>query len=739
MAVETNVDARTRGQKKSDAKAAAPKVVPLPSDFDTEVDFIMYARKLFQADLDFDKENREAGIEDAKFVAGDQWDAGVKQRRIRAKKPVLTINRLPAFVGQIVGNRRLNETQIKVLPDHEGGKDTAVVRQGLIRNIEKVSKADRAYDKALENCVIGGIGWFGVKLDYATHDVFEQDIKVVRYDNPWAIVIDRQITDPTGRDAHHAFVVDRVPMDVFKERYPGKSTADLSIDTQIIDAEGETGWFTTDDVRVVAFWRMRERVKKLALGKDGKTFYVDDGWATQPETVARIAINPATQQPYVRDTPCPYAEMYLMSGADLLDGPYELPISRVPVFRVPAWEINVGENKIRFGLTRHMKDPQRLHNYWRSTIAEKLMLTPRARWLASAEAVSGREKEWRNAHQSDDPLLIWNGESGQPPTYTQPAQLEVALVQEANMSVQDLRDVSNLHEASMGQQSNEVSGKAIVARQRVGEIGTIIYLDNLNAAIGEAGEVMNELIPLAYDTVRTIRTLGPDDSEKFIRINDPAAQPHVDMTTGRYTITITTGPSYVTKRVEAQEAMLAMFNANPQAMAAAIDLYAENLDFPGAEKMGKRLRKTIPAQLIDDSELDPDEARQRQEQAQAEAQAQQVQQAIQMEGIKAELEEKRSKAALAMAQAEAAQAQAREALANAQRAEAEAYLKMKQANTEGAKFELTMAQAEKVEEEADAIRRGDGPSAQDDQTVIGAQLDGAAPPQSKKKPTKESK
>ena len=713
-----NVDARTRDQKKSDAKAAAPKKVPLPSDFETEVDFLHYARELFSDDLNYDKDNREAGIEDAKFVSGDQWDEGVRQRRTRAKKPVLTINRLPAFVGQIVGNRRMNETQVKVLPDNEGGKDSAVVRQGLIRNIEKTSKADRAYDKALENCVIGGIGWFGVKLDYASDDVFEQDIKLVRYDNPWSIVIDRQITDPTGRDAHHAFIVDRMPRKDFERAYPGKSTADLNLDTEIIDAEGEAGWFSQDDVRVVSFWRMRTRDKLLALSVDGKTFYPPEGYAAIPEELAKIAVNPKTQQPYVRVAPCKYAEMYLMSGADLLDGPYELPISRVPVFRVPAWEINIGVTKSRFGLTRHMKDPQRLHNYWRSTIAEKLMLTPRARWLASQEAVAGREKEWRNAHLSDDPLLVWNGESGQAPVYTQPAQLEVALVQEANMSVQDLRDVSNLHEASLGQQSNEVSGKAIVARQRVGEIGTIIYLDNLNAAIGEAGEVINELIPVAYDTARTIRTLGPEDAEKFVKINDPSVSPHVDLTSGKYTITITTGASYATKRQEAQEAMLAMFNAAPQAMAGAVDLYVANLDFPGAEKMEKRLRKMIPANLIDQSDVDPEEQRAQEQQQQAEQAQQAEQKQIAMAQLQAALAEQQAKTELA-------QAQARAALAQAEKAEADAFLSKARANTEGAKFELTMAQADKTEEEADAIARGDGPSAQDDATVIGAEIDGA--------------
>lgn len=651
-----------------------PKIEP-PDDFDTAADFLTHIRKLYTDDRDADKDNRDAAIEDAEFFAGKQWDDTIRQRRETKRKPVLTVNRTIAFVGQIVGTRRMNETVVQILPEYGGTQEIAETRSGLIRHCEKKSKADRAYDTSLQNCTVGGLGNFGIRLDYARYDVFEQDINWSEFPDAFSIVWDRLSIDKTGRDANHVFITDTLARTVYDDKFPDAEPAEF-VDEQ---ADNMSGWFTSDDVRVVEFWRMRYKPCELALLQDGSIKDITD-WPEDDQRRSQIALHPDTQLLYTRDTVRPYCECYVVSGTDILAGPYRLNISRVPVFRVPAWEITIAGVRHRFGLLRFLKDPQRLHNYWRSTIAEKLMMTPRARWTASDAAVSGREAQWRNAHLSDDPLLIWNGESGQAPVYTAPAQLEVALVQEANMSVQDLRDVSNLHEASLGQQSNEVSGKAIVARQRVGDIGTIIYHDNLNAAIEEGGGVANELIDIAYDAPRTIITLGPDGKINTVRINDPSDTTSQSINQGRYGVAVTTGPSTATKRVEAQEAMLSVFNAAPQVFAQAADLWAEELDFPGAKKLAKRLRALLPSHLVDRDSLTTEEQQAFDKKAEGEAQAAQIQQQVEQAQLQASLAE-------ISAKTEKAKAEAAKAIADARFSAA-------RADSEEARRDLMQAQAE---------------------------------------------
>lgn len=585
----------------------------LPDDYDTEQEFVSYAVKCYNDDVTADFLNTQAMVDDQRFLVGYQWDQTEERRRIAAKKPVVTVNRLPAYVGQLIGNRMLNETRIKVLPDFDGKKDKAEVREGIIRDIEMKSRAKDAYDMALQNSLIGGLGNFGVEMDYTAWNVFNQEIKVKRIPNPTAVVWDHLSIEKTGRDASRVFVEDRMAKKDFTTAWPDATMAEFGGDQTYLAQLTATGWMTHDSVRVVSFWRLRHEKRTIILRNDnGAIMDVTDLPPEQWEGL--VAMNPQTRIKYQREALKPYAEMYLMTAMNILAGPYRMDTYRVPVFRVPGWEVFVGEERHRFGLIRFAKDPQRIHNYWRSVIVEKLMQTPRAKWTATKEAVQGYENKWRNSHLTDDPLLLWNGDSGQEPKQVQPAQIEPALIQEANMASQDIKDVLNMHEAALGQNGNEVSGKAIQNRQRVSELGSVIYFTNLNDAIEECGRVINDLIPVAYDTARTVRVIGMDDKDKLQRINDPNDPDSVDVMSGNYGITITTGPSYATKRVEAVDGMLQLTQNLPNVMDKAADLIVKEFDWPGADVVSKRLKAALPPNITA-AEDDSPEAQQAAQQA----------------------------------------------------------------------------------------------------------------------------
>lgn len=631
----------------------------LPDDFESEEAFLQQVRDWFAEDLKADQDNRDAALEDAEFMVGAHWDDAIKSKRDKANKPTLTINHIPAFVGQLIGNRRLNQTVAKVIPEHGGTKEIARVREGLIRSIQSHSRARRAYDKAFENQVIGGLGWFQVNVDFASDDVFDQDILINQIPDPNAVVIDRMSIDPTGADARRAFVIDILSKHDFEQMYPDAAARSFSDTTTFGSTLDPQVWSTQTDVRLASFWRMRTRPRILALMRDDGDveditdafIETEDGERTLPrELAARIATR-ANGEPIMREVNRKYAEMYVISGDATLEGPYRLPISRIPVLKCVGWEVRVGEKTHRWGLVRFMKDPMRFMNYWRSVLADKIMKSPKAKFIASDTAVESYEKEWRKAHLTDDPLLRYNGEAANPPQIVPPIQVEPALIQAAQMALEDLKNVTNLQDASLGIQSNEVSGKAILARQRVGELGTVIYLDNLNMAIEECGRVINELIPVVYDTPRQIKILGEDEKEDLVRIND-ADNGGPDITTGKYEVTVVTGPSTATKRVEAAESMLTFMNHAPQAAAVIADLIAEAQDWPGAQKIAQRLRTTLPPGMVEQDELSDEQRQQQASQAKQAQQQAQMQQAM----FHAELREKEAKAAEAEARAEEAEA-----------------------------------------------------------------------------------
>lgn len=608
-------------------KAAKAREIPdvpkpdfkIPSDFDSEHDFLRDMRKSFYDDIEYDRNNREAALEDLRFLVGDQWDEMVRQRREAQRKPVLSVNRLPAFVAQVIGSRRQNETSIKVFADSGGAKDIAELREDLIREIQANSDAKIAYDNALAGAVMCGIGNFQVRMDYADDDVFAQKIGLEQIPDHLAVVWDRMGNHPTGKDAGHCFVVETMRNADFKKSYPWATPADLVVDITLRGDLRMAGWIAADDVRVVDYWRVLSDTRTLALLDDGTTQdltdILDEKHAEYDADKAAELLGRVVQRgdgsPIMRDAEVKYAELYKCSGLDILEGPTRYDIPRVPVLRVPGWEVRVADWVHRWGLLRFLKDPQRLHNFFRSVWAEKIMQTPRGVWTATDTAVAGREKDWRESHLTDNPLLIWNAESGNEPKRIPPAQVENSLMSQAEMTTQDIKDVSNIHEANLGMPSNEVSGAAIMARQRVSDTGTIIYHDNLNMAIEEAGDIINRLISTVYDTPRIIKVTGADGKKSLVEINqtNPADPEHPlkDITAGKYSVTIATGPSTETKRIEASENMMALVQAMPQTAAIIADLLVEAQDWPMAAEIARRLRMMLPPGILNPADMSPEE------------------------------------------------------------------------------------------------------------------------------------
>lgn len=564
-----------------------------PEGFDSVEDFLTDARKEYEADIAFDRENREEALEDKKFAVGDQWDPIVKEQR--KGLPCLVINNIPQFTAQLVGDWRESRKAIKVLPANDEDTDVASVRGDLIRSIETQSRASRVYDSAFESLVQCGDGAFRVSVEYANDDVFDQDIFIRPIEDCLSVVWDRYSVDPTGRDAKRVFVDDRIPKKEFDRKWPGVSPDALDLSEGMLDKLAAGGWSDDESHRITEYWRLIQRKRLIGMFENGKIFEINAG--NQDELIEANGFPVKTRQSW-----CLYAQMHLITGFAILSGPYEYKMNRLPVIRMSGRVTNVGGKRVRYGLVRFMKDAARLKNFWRSTAAEQLGYAPKAKWIAPESAVEGREEAFRKAHLSRDPLLIYNDDAEVPPQLIPPPPVEASLLNEAATNAQDMKDVTGIHDASLGIKSNETSGRAIQARQREGDIASLTFYDNSDAALLEAGDVINQLIPQIYDGTRVVRTIGEDETTKFVAINDPMNPNSVDMSIGQFDVALGTGTSYTTRRVEAAQAMMDAIQVWPQLMTVAGDLVAKAQDWPGAEKLAERLKKTIPPQFLEEGE-----------------------------------------------------------------------------------------------------------------------------------------
>jgi hypothetical protein len=538
--------------------------------------------------LSADRDNREAAQDDLHFLAGEQWDERVLRDRLRDGRPTLTINRLPQFVRQVTGDIRLNKPAIVVRPV-DGGADskTAATFSGLIRNIESISDADTAYIQAAEHAVSCGMGHFRVATRYVAEDAWDQEIRIEPIRNPFAVVWDPQAARLTRDDARYCFVLERMERETFKRAFPQSSASDMD---RPVPADWRE-WRNTDSVLVAEYWVRKPIAKTMASLPSGETLDVTDAGE---EELAALTMGGARLRQVETHKIC----SYLISAGDILAGPFDWPGKYIPIIPVIGAEIILGDRVIRHGLVRFAKDAQRMYNYHRSAAVEAVALAPKAPWVATPEQVKNFEADWARANQDNLSVLLYNPDpqANGPPSRVAPAPVPAALLQESALSSDEMKSTTGIYDAALGARSNETSGRAIMARQREGDVGTYHYIDNLAKAIAHCGRILVDLIPRIYDTERVTRVLGEDGASEAVRLNveTPDGRRLNDLSVGRYDVTVKTGPSFSTRREESAQAMLEFMRVYPQAAPMLGDMLADAMDWPGANEIAARLRALLP-------------------------------------------------------------------------------------------------------------------------------------------------
>ena len=543
-------------------------------------------KKLIETDKQAVSENRREMLDDQKFAAGEQWPDAIAKKRQAEGRPIQTINRLPAFIDQVVGDARQNRPSIKVHPAEDGDVDIANIYDGLIRAIQNESNADFAYDTAIEHTATFGFGAWRIKTDYESHDTFNQIILIERIVNPLNVYFDKNAQQPDYSDARHVAYLSQIPKDEYKKRWPKAEVSDF----KDFDAE----WLGQDDCVVIAeFWYKEDEEATLYLVQDEDGNYQTT--LEKPPVFIRIVDQ--------RKTYIPKVKMCICSGAGTLEesdwaGQY------LPIVGVNGKEDLVDGKRMLRGLVRFSKDAQRMYNYWRTVDTEQKALAPKAPVLVSAKQIEGLEDFWQKSLTDNLPYLVYNPD----PTATIPQRLNAGIMDKganeaALMCVDEMKSTTGIYSASLGEQDNEKSGRAILAQQRKGDTANFAYFDNVSRAIRYTGRAIIDLIPKIYDSARVVQIMGADGEKKLQRINQLAEvdgqQKFLDLSAGKYDLVVTQGSNYATKRIEALNSMVEIARVNPAIMQIAGDLIIKAMDWDGAEEIAERLKKTLPPQLQD--------------------------------------------------------------------------------------------------------------------------------------------
>jgi hypothetical protein len=647
--------------------AAAAVAVGGSAKDKSNADVLATARSRLDLAMSALSESREDEIDDLKFYAGSpdnhwQWPAdvlatrGAVQGQTINARPCLTINKLPQHVRQVTNDQRQNRPGAKVIPvDDKADVQVADIFNGMIRHIEYISDADVAYDTACENQVSYGEGYLRLLTEYCDDTTFDQDIKIGRVRNSFSVYMDPMIQDPTGADARYCFITEDLTRDEYERMYPDAAPI-TTLQSLGVGDQSISNWLNEDTIRIADYYYIDYDRTTLNLYPGNATAF--EG-SVEDKQLRAVYGKPKKS----RESDRPRVKYCKINGYEILEA-RDWAGKYIPVIRIVGNEFEVDGRLYVSGLVRNAKDAQRMYNYWVSQEAEMLALAPKAPFIGYGGQFEGYEDKWKTANTNNWPYLEINPDvtDGQGavlplPQRAQPPMASSGLLQAKAGASEDIKSTTGQYNASLGMGSNERSGKAILARQREGDVGTYHYGDNLARGVRHVARQLVDLIPKIYDTQRIARIIGEDGETKMVKINPDQPEPVnkivdefgivvekiYNPSVGKYDVVATTGPGYATKRQEALEAMAQLLQGNPQLWAVAGDLFVKNMDWPGAQEMAKRFAKTIDPKLMSDADENPElQAAQQQMEAMGQ-EMEQMHQMIQNVGKSIEVQEQRRK------------------------------------------------------------------------------------------------
>ena len=569
------------------------------------------ARKRFDTCVSAESENRTAGLEDLKFKAGDQWPASIAAQRNNDHRPCNTVNKIPTFVKQIVNEQRQSRPAINVSPvGDRSDPEVAKMYRGLIRYLERASHADIAYDTAFESAASMGWGYWRVLTEYESPETNRQTIVIRRVRNTFSVYLDPTSQEPDGSDARYGFVTELIPRHEFEETYPDKDPMSW---TESAPGDTYKNWIDEKNVRIAEYFEIMHDKRWVVLLSNGHEGFEDE----LSEAVQRDIKAGRLEVLQERESEIPRVDWYKLTAVEVIE---RKPWAGkwIPLPRVVGNEIDI-EGKVKLsGIIRDAKEPQRMTNYASTMMTEAIALTPKAPFIGAEGQFEGHEAKWEQANTKSYPYLEYKpttlgGSLVPPPARQQPSLPAAGWQQLLDRASQDMMATTGIRfDATVQERVVDESGRAMRELHRSSDVINSHYYDNLCRTLKHQGDIFLDLIPKIIDTKRMVTILREDDTEEQVQIDPKAEKPYKETrnpmtgkilkifnpTIGKYGVTVTIGPSYATKRIEAAESMMDFVRALPQTAQFIADLVAKNQDWPEAEVIAGRLAKMLPPQLL---------------------------------------------------------------------------------------------------------------------------------------------
>tara|TARA_Y100000310_G_scaffold241838_1_gene245982 strand:+ start:992 stop:3001 length:2010 start_codon:yes stop_codon:yes gene_type:complete len=584
------------------------------------------AREQWDSAYQAGRTNDKMGLECLRFSLGKQWDGDLEEKRLKASRPCLVMNKTDEKVRGVENDFRLSRLGIKVSGvDSNSDPKMAEINAGLLRSIYYKSNATAIRNYAFSQLLRTGRGNWRAVFEYVNDRSFDQCVRLKRIVDPFSVQWDPFRLELDNSDANFCFIREELSETQFKLKYP---KAELF--SWIGSDTSQTNWRTQKSLFVAErFW------VEIAMEK----LYLVDRMDKERGVTARMAVtklNPdldvvvhKNDRPMVRDVENRQVWWQKMTGKEEIEERRRLPTKHIPVFE--AYGREIWENNIRRikGMVEDMMDPQRMYNYVSSSYAEQVALAPRMPWILTAKMLGEYQDDWDTMHEENLQYLLWEIDDANPnmkPFRESPGQISTAYEAALSRYDHDIMSASGRYQANLGERSNERSGAALARRQHMGDLGSYHYKDNMSIAMNYEANVVLEMARNVYDGERIERIIGEDDVEKQVLLNAARTPDQVqelqqaeaqgqggpvvthdeliskylnDTSVGEFDVRVDVGPNYLTQRQESATMLTELMRNIPNLGLPMAHLLIKMLDMPHGDEAYKIARRMVPQGLLD--------------------------------------------------------------------------------------------------------------------------------------------
>lgn len=628
-------------------------VHPLDSQANAELFGRLWAWWVETRDLHYDA--RLARLRYHEFYDGRQWTPEEEAEvRARGQEP-LVFNLLKLLIDWVVGTERRTRIDWTVLPRSDEDVEAATLKRALLKFVSDVNKTGWQRSFAFKDAAISGVGW----LEDCVVSARNEEPCTSRYQDWKGLWWDAYSRDMLLRDCRFMFRKKWLDLDYAIAMFPEREQLLRSTAVTLMDPGVE---LAEDDALLPAlFSGSRDLLaKSLAVltGRARERVSVWECWYAEPVRSKRLesvfgeedelhgqAFNPddekhraAQNDPIYTLTEGVTDKMRLAFFCekgllDVMDSPYKH--GRFPF--TPIWAYRDHLDGMPYGCIHAAIDAQRDYNKRRAK--SLFLLSVNQLHYEDGAIDEADEDDMLDEFQRPDGRIRYRKGALQEKRVEIRGNVDMAMghVRLMDEDKENVLEATGVTRENVGQDSNAISGKAILAKQQQGAVATAELFDNLRLAVQESGEKQLSNIEQFMSMPKKFRVLGPDNTNKWLQVNSPIYDPFKGTVNFENDITRHSADFVVdqqdyreTVRMAMSESLFELIGriatASPESAMALLPMAIDLTDLPNKAEMANLVRRMagLPAPGEENS---PEARKAEEDRKAAEAEAQQLEQA----------------------------------------------------------------------------------------------------------------